>query len=101
MYKQRTELSGLASKTIQRSRRILARFRETVARRRGLGEGVKDILIEMQSLILESEESLSKAKENTSNLREKMNEIIAILRVFKTQIEVKNKELEIDAHSVQ
>ena len=71
-----------------RSKRILSKFRETVARRRELDRGVKDILTEMGSLLLESMERLELAKEVTKGLREKMNNVMATLRVFKSTVQV-------------
>merc|ERR550532_2742987 len=83
IHDQRTELSGLAKNTISKSERILRKFNETVAGDRDLDGGMRSILRDMRNLLGFSEEKLKTVKENISILREKINKVLATLRVFK------------------
>jgi len=83
MNDQRIELSKLARQTIKKSETILEEFQETVARKQDVESGMTAILREMRSLLLFSERKLKEAKENILSLTEKINKVMAILRVFK------------------
>ena len=87
MDDQRTELSGLAKQTVSKSERILRKFKETVAGDRELGSGMRSILRDMRSLLLFSERKLTEAKDTILTLREKINKVMATLRVFKGLVE--------------
>merc|ERR550525_1358029 len=76
MNDQRTELSGLAKNTISKCERIVKKLGETVSGKRGL-------LRDMRNLLISSEEKLKEAKETIKTLREKINKVLATLRVFK------------------
>lgn len=91
MNDQRTELSGLAKQTIKKSDRILRKFKETVAGNRELDSGMRSILRDMRSLLLFSERKLKDAKDVIFTLREKINKVMATLRVFKGMVVVAKK----------
>jgi len=91
MNDQRTELSGLAKNTISKCERIVRKFKETAAGKRGLDSGMRSILRDMRSLLAFSEEKLKEAKATITTLREKINKVLATLRVFKGLIEAAKK----------
>merc|ERR1719219_60571 len=91
MNDQRTELSGLAKNTISKCERIVRKFKETAAGKRGLDSGMRSILRDMRNLLAFSEEKLKEAKETITTLREKINKVMATLRVFKGLIEAAKK----------
>ena len=87
MNDQRTELSGLAKQTISKCERIVRKFEETVDKKRELDSGMRSILRDMRSLLLFSERKLGEAKDIIKELREKINKVMATLRVFKGLIQ--------------
>ena len=96
MNEQRTKLSDLAKLTVSKSERILRDLKETVAGNQELESGMISILRDMRSLLLFSERKLKKAKDTISTLREKINKVMATLRVFKGLV-VAAKEREQEA----
>jgi uncharacterized protein YoxC len=88
MNDQRTELSGLAKQTIRKCETIIKKFQQTVAGDRELNSGMRSILRSMRSLLLFSERKLKEAKDTILTMREKINKIVATLRVFKGLVEV-------------
>ena len=86
MNDQRTELSKLARRTVKKTETILTEFEETVAGQQDLESGMANILRDMRSLLLFSERKLKEAKGNIAALREKINKVLAILRVFKGMV---------------
>jgi len=84
---QRTELSGLAKETIRKCDQIVGKFEETVAKKRELDSGMRSILRNMRSLLSQSERKLGEAKDIIKDLRERINKVMATLRVFKGLIQ--------------
>merc|ERR1719410_2140663 len=82
MNDQRTELSGLAKQTIHKSERIIKKFGEMVDGSREVDRGMRSVLRDMRSLLRFSEGKLKTAKETISTLTEKINKVLASLRVF-------------------
>jgi hypothetical protein len=80
---QRTDLSSLAKTTVHKCERIVKKFEETVAGKRTLDRGMRSILRDMKVLLGFSETKLTQAKEIIGKLREKINMVMASLRVFK------------------
>ena len=91
MNDQRTELSGLAKQTVSKTVRIKRKLKETVEKKRGLNSGMRSMLRDMRNLLLFSERKLKEAKDTISTLREKINKVMATLRVFKGLVEVAKK----------
>jgi len=90
---QRTELSGLAKQTISKCERIVRKFEETVAKERELDSGMRSILRDMRSLLSFSEKKLVEARDTIKELGEKINKVMASLRVFKGMI-LRAKDME-------
>merc|ERR1719410_2890926 len=100
MNDQRIELSKLARQTFKKSESILVEFREMVARNQDVESGMRGILKDMRSLLLFSERKLKEAKDNILTLTEKINKVMAILRVFKGLVEAaKTKDQEASRQS--
>merc|ERR1712025_387474 len=57
--------------------------------------GMRSILRDMRSLLLFSERKLTEAKDTISTLREKINNVMATLRVFKGLVKVAQKKVDI------
>ena len=87
MNDQRTELSGLAKKTISKSETIIRKLKETVEGKRRLNSGMRSIFRDMRGLLSFSEWKLSEAKEIITNLRKKISKVSAALTVFKGLVE--------------
>ena len=87
MNEQRTELSRLANYTISKCERIVRKFEETVDKKRELDSGMRSILRNMRSLLSQSERKLGEAKDIIKDLRERINKVMATLRVLKGLIE--------------
>merc|ERR1719410_1892211 len=83
MNDQRTELSGLAKNTISKCETIVNRFKDMAAGTRKLDSGMRSVLRNMRKLLEHSEEKLKEAKVTIKTLREKINKVLATLRVFK------------------
>merc|ERR1719297_569761 len=97
MDAQRTELSGLAKTTIDKCTKIREKFEEMVAGDKELDSGMRSVLRKMKSLLKTSETKLKEAKEVIIELTEKVNEVLAGLRVFKGLIEAaKEKDEALD-----
>merc|ERR1719379_3288576 len=93
MDAQRTELSGLAKTTIDKCTKI----REKFDKERDLDSGMRSVLRKMKSLLRTSETKLTEAKKVIIELTEKVNEVLAGLRVFKGLIEAaKEKDEALD-----
>jgi len=75
-------LSGLAKQTIHKSERIIKKFGEMVDGSREVDRGMRSVLRDMKSLLRFSEGKLKTAKRTISTLREKINKVLASLRVF-------------------
>merc|ERR1719213_1477728 len=97
MDAQRTELSGLAKTTIDKCTKIREKFEEMVDKERDLDSGMRSVLRKMKSLLRTSETKLTEAKKVIIELTEKVNEVLAGLRVFKGLIEAaKEKDEALD-----
>merc|ERR1719379_1561205 len=94
---QRTELSGLAKTTIDKCTKIREKFEKMVDKERDLDSGMRSVLRKMKSLLRTSETKLTEAKKVIIELTEKVNEVLAGLRVFKGLIEAaKEKDEALD-----
>jgi len=91
---QRTELSGLATRTVDKCEKIRERFEQMVAGEKKIDSGMRSVLRKMKSLLRTSEEKLTDAKANIEKLTEKVNKVLASLGVFKGLIEAAKKKEE-------
>merc|ERR1719225_956861 len=92
MDAQRTELSGLAKTTIDKCTKIREKFEEMAAKKKKIDSGMRSVLRKMRSLLQTSETKLKEAKEVIIELTEKVNEVLAGLRVFKGLIEAAKEQ---------